>query len=401
MDDLLTDEVSLIRKNGDRIDSIPASVQRNKIYIGYTSLQIEDGDILIRKLKNGKEEKYSLLQLNYHEDKDLGYIEMDVQKETKAHDTTNTHIVSNTAQGFAAIPKETDSVFIVHGRDDSTKMVVAQFLKKLGLEPIILHEQANKGRTIIEKFEDHSSNVKYAVVLLTPDDLGGLRSEPTKQSPRARQNVVFEMGHFFGKLGRRRVFALLSPEVERPSDIEGILYIPLDKKDEWKEILLREINAAKLNEIDTNTIINLKSKPDINIEITLGKWELRDIDKISHPEIFVFTAFNSGGETTLDSYGIMVKDTSGEKEIPDIYPLGPAKYYLDEAGFPREVNNFSYPCKVSKDDLCSVGKYMDGIIKRLTKNGYNGKVELIAYFRDISKNIYKSKPYSINIDEWI
>lgn len=152
--------------------------------------------------------------------------------------------------------EEKDRVFIVHGRDDSTKMTIAQFLKDLGLEPIILHEQPNKGRTLIEKFEDHS-NVVYAVVLLTPDDLGGLVSEPNNQSPRARQNVIFEMGHFFGRLGRGRVCALLSSEVERPSDIDGILYIPMDQTGEWKGSLLRELKEAglKVQEIDNSETV--------------------------------------------------------------------------------------------------------------------------------------------------
>ena len=153
---------------------------------------------------------------------------------------------SNTAQVPESNLKEKDQVFIVHGRDDATKTIIAQFLKELVLRPIILHEQANKGRTIIEKFEDHSSDVTYAVILLTPDDLGGLISEPTKLSPRARQNVVFEMGHFFGRLGRGKVCALLSPGVERPSDIDGILHIPLDQGGEWKGKLLLELKAAGL-----------------------------------------------------------------------------------------------------------------------------------------------------------
>jgi predicted nucleotide-binding protein len=140
-----------------------------------------------------------------------------------------------------------NSIFIVHGRDDNTKNEVAQFLKDLGLNPVILHEQPNKGRTIIEKFEDHSSAAKYAVILLTPDDVGGLKSEPNKMYLRARQNVVFEMGHFIGSLGRDKVCALLGPEVEKPSDIEGILYIQLDQKDGWKPHLLRELKAAGLN----------------------------------------------------------------------------------------------------------------------------------------------------------
>jgi hypothetical protein len=144
----------------------------------------------------------------------------------------------------------------------------------------------------------------------------------------------------------------------------------------------------------------IAGRPNIKVEITLGRWELRDKTKLPHPDIFVFTVFNSGDETALDSYGILVKDSFGEKEIPDVYPLGPAKYYLDEVGFPKEVNNFSYPCIVSKTNPCTVGKYMDGIIAQLIKNGSHGKVELIAYFKDVFKNIYKSKPYPIDISQW-
>jgi predicted nucleotide-binding protein len=106
-------------------------------------------------------------------------------------------------------------VFLVHGRDDGTKHAVARFLERLGLTPVILHEKPDKGRTIIEKFEIHSV-VSYAIVLLTADDEGGLRG--TKElKPRARQNVILELGYFIGKLTRSRVCALRAPEVEEPS----------------------------------------------------------------------------------------------------------------------------------------------------------------------------------------
>jgi predicted nucleotide-binding protein len=142
--------------------------------------------------------------------------------------------------------EEKDCVFIVHGRNNSAKDKVYQFLIELNLYPIILHDQPNKGRTIIEKFEDHSSDAKYAVILLTPDDQGGLISEPITLSPRARQNVVFEMGYFFGRLGRGKVCALVDPNIERPSDIDGIMYISLDQSEAWKGSLFRELKAAKL-----------------------------------------------------------------------------------------------------------------------------------------------------------
>lgn len=162
---------------------------------------------------------------------------------------TTTIESSNASQkmGDKRLSSSNDEVFIVHGHDNDVKENVASFLKELGLKPIILHEQPSKGRTIIEKFESHSL-VEYAVVLLTPDDIGGLKSGPNKQSLRARQNVIFEMGFFFGKLGRGKVCALVSPGVERPSDLEGVVYIPFsDQEDKWKSLLARELEAAGLN----------------------------------------------------------------------------------------------------------------------------------------------------------
>ena len=103
--------------------------------------------------------------------------------------------------------------------------ITARFIEKLGLELIVLHEQPNKGRTIIEKFQDYS-NVSYAVVLLTPDDRGGVASSKLEeQQPRARQNVIFELGYFIGKLSRKRVCALYIDGVEIPSDYSGVLFI--------------------------------------------------------------------------------------------------------------------------------------------------------------------------------
>jgi predicted nucleotide-binding protein len=94
-------------------------------------------------------------------------------------------------------------IFIIHGRDDGIKETVARFLEHLDLHPIILHEQANRGNTIIEKFEQYS-NIGYAIAILTPDDIGGLKETPSSQfKDRARQNVVFELGFFFGKLKDR------------------------------------------------------------------------------------------------------------------------------------------------------------------------------------------------------
>ena len=97
-------------------------------------------------------------------------------------------------------PKITKEVFVVHGKDDGAKETVARFLTKLGLEPIVLHEQPNQGRTIIEKFEQYAK-VGFAVVLLTPDDSCADADQPGISRPRPRQNVILELGFFLGKLG--------------------------------------------------------------------------------------------------------------------------------------------------------------------------------------------------------
>jgi predicted nucleotide-binding protein len=177
-------------------------------------------------------------------------------------------------------------IFIVHGQNEGIKNDVEQFLKLLDLDPIILHKQADLGKTIIEKME-HYSEVSFAIILLDGDDIGtnvnikiediqkavdksdiksiseeniGSITDKQKMSffiigailakiienakPRARQNVIFEFGYFIGLLGRSNVRALYQEGVELPSDIHGMLYIPFDNKGIWKKKLAKEIDAA-------------------------------------------------------------------------------------------------------------------------------------------------------------
>jgi hypothetical protein len=147
-------------------------------------------------------------------------------------------------------PTGSRRVFIVHGRDDSAKETVARFLEKLDLEPIILHEQPNKGRTIIEKFETHA-DVDFAAILLTPDDVGYPAEQEQQAKPRARQNVILELGYFVGRIGRDRVCALYKGGVEIPSDFEGVVYVSMDDPQSWRLSLAREIKAAGI-EVDLN-----------------------------------------------------------------------------------------------------------------------------------------------------
>ena len=161
----------------------------------------------------------------------------------------------NTGESLMAVPSPSIAgaligsrrVFLVHGHDERVRETVARFLEKLQLECVILHEQPNKGRTIIEKFEAYSG-VAFAVVLLTPDDRGGPAECPyDQQKPRARQNVVLELGFFLGTLGRSRVCALYSEGVEIPSDCSGVLFIPFDSSGAWKTSLAKELSEAGIN----------------------------------------------------------------------------------------------------------------------------------------------------------
>lgn len=136
-----------------------------------------------------------------------------------------------------------NKVFIVHGHDNLAKTEMARFIERAGLEPIILHEQASAGMTIIEKIESHGG-VDFAVILYTPCDFGAANKEDSTPQPRARQNVVFEHGYFLGRLGRSKVSAFVKGNIETPNDISGVVYTPLDDAGAWKMSLLKELKAA-------------------------------------------------------------------------------------------------------------------------------------------------------------
>ena len=156
-----------------------------------------------------------------------------------------------------------DKVFIVHGHGELAKITAARTLEQLGLKPIILHEQEDYGNTIIEKFESNATDVGFAVVLLTADDMGISRKDIEKSntenrepqaSKRARQNVVFEMGYFMGKLDRAHVFLLLEDGVEKPGDLDGIVYTPIDSEGMWKIKLAKRLKAVGYK-VNTDAII--------------------------------------------------------------------------------------------------------------------------------------------------
>lgn len=160
---------------------------------------------------------------------------------SNASESTNECIIDNVLVNYK-------KVFIVHGHNGELKEAVARLIERQGIEAIILHEQANLGNTIIEKFE-RNSDVGAAVCLFTADDLGRAKTGST-DCKRARQNVVFEAGYFIGKLGRKNVIIIADPDVEIPSDMQGIVYAGSEN---WQFSVLKELKAMGFD-IDFNKL---------------------------------------------------------------------------------------------------------------------------------------------------
>lgn len=144
----------------------------------------------------------------------------------------------------------TKKVFVVHGRDEVSKTSLEVFLHEIGLEPVVLHRKPDEGMTIIEKFEKHSE-VSYAFILLTPDEVAYLAADENKPDAerqkefRARPNVIFEFGYFVGKLGRSRVCCLYTGNISLPSDISGMIYKRYEKSiEEVAYSVIKDLKAS-------------------------------------------------------------------------------------------------------------------------------------------------------------
>lgn len=163
-------------------------------------------------------------------------------------------------------PEKVDKkkVFIVHGHNDALKTKVARVVEQMGLKAIILHEQEDYGKTVIEKFEENAEDVGFAIILLTADDRAVSHADLKKEDKekdykaiyrnRARQNVIFEMGFFVGKLGRAHVFELQEEGIEEPSDLKGIIYTPVDEEDMWRFKLAKRLKAVGY-EVNTDVLL--------------------------------------------------------------------------------------------------------------------------------------------------
>lgn len=162
------------------------------------------------------------------------------------HNTNQTAQSDFSQNNSRVVARNKRKVFIVHGRDNGIKQEVGRFVESLGLEAIILHEQASAGMTIIEKIEHYSNDADFALVLYTACDEGRGIHERKTSGPknRARQNVVFEHGYFMAALGRENVCALVQGDIETPNDLSGVVYVELDQQGAWKSAVKKELLAC-------------------------------------------------------------------------------------------------------------------------------------------------------------
>jgi len=144
------------------------------------------------------------------------------------------------------------NIFIVHGRNDSVKDKVANFISKLGIEPIILNEQINRGQTLLEKFEEYS-DVKVAIIIFTNEDIGDY-NDNSEYEKRARQNMIFEAGYFLGKLGKKNTIVIAEQGVMMPSVLEGYTYFQMDQEETWKVDIAKKLKSMKKYSIDMSDL---------------------------------------------------------------------------------------------------------------------------------------------------
>ena len=206
-------------------------------------------------IKGNYRDKFDLAKINFVKAleavKSL-IIEGDIFNDLLVTDIQPKTRVKTTQASKKLSPGSDNKVFIVHGHDHALKIELEIFLSHIGLKPIVLHREVDGGKTIIEKFEANS-DVSYAFILLTPDEISyhsnqdNLDDIEREKEKRARPNVIFEFGYFIAKLGREKVCALHKGDVSIPSDLSGFIYKKVDSSvEEIGFSLIKELKAAGL-----------------------------------------------------------------------------------------------------------------------------------------------------------
>lgn len=239
---------------GDAVDTFAIYInatESNKELKDFIT-QIIERFVLSNKTKKDFSDLLESMRIAKFKDSSITLIKKYIEIQEKKNLPINLPETSHEKGVKSKLLNNKKDIFIVHGHDEVAKVKAARFIEKLGLNPIILHEQASQGKTIIEKIEEYS-NVGFGIVLYTPCDIGGKNTNPEILKNRARQNVVFEHGFLIGKIGRQNVCALVKGEIEKPNDISGVVYVDMDNSDAWQLIVAKELRSSGYN-IDMNKL---------------------------------------------------------------------------------------------------------------------------------------------------
>lgn len=235
-------KLSLRKELKMNIDKIKNILKENNYEIKNTPKEIKNGMQI--KLQNG-------ITINIF---DTGTVQVQgknhLEEEKYKIEKLLNHSTSHKGNG----EKIDNKVFVVYGHDKSARQSLTDMLRRWKLEPLVLDELPSEGQTIIEKLEKYTSDVQFAVVLVTPDDEGYRAGHPDEKKFRARQNIILELGLLLSKLGRKKVAILLKTDkdIDRPSDIQGLIYIPF-KDDLQKEAGLSLAKEMNLQGYDIKT----------------------------------------------------------------------------------------------------------------------------------------------------
>ncbi|MGN0374214.1 MAG: TIR domain-containing protein [Butyrivibrio sp.] len=161
------------------------------------------------------------------------------------------NIIENTVQAVGTEEKNR-KVFVVYGHDLNARTQLEAMLRRWDIEPLIIDQLVSSGQTIIEKLEENTDKVQFGIVLATPDDIGYSKGNEACKKYRVRQNVILELGMLLSKVGRAKVAILLSQaeEMEKPSDIDGLIYIPFTNNVEEAKVSLAKELQRNGYEID-------------------------------------------------------------------------------------------------------------------------------------------------------
>ncbi len=156
--------------------------------------------------------------------------------------------IEQSSQEMSSSIGTTKQVFVVHGHDETSREQLELILHKLGIDHFVLQNSGGGGLTIIEALEakigQNSTETSFGIVLMTPDDMGYAQCNNADSiQPRARQNVVLEMGMLISSIGRTNMAILVKGHIEKPSDADGILYIAFNNH--VKETVPRLANRLK------------------------------------------------------------------------------------------------------------------------------------------------------------